>query len=123
MPRKAYNMRVHEFRRHTQWVHVLASLLHSLGAWHVVHVHRAVDSEGIAELHLLLLQWYRRDASMCPSSKRLLSVPVAPLACHTVARTEVRGNMVHMYIYKSPAVPTDAIFTINIETNGIKCCC
>ena len=66
----------------------------SLGEWHVVHVHRAEDSKGIAELHLLLLHWHRRDALTCPSSERLLSAPVAPLACHTVARsgTEVNFN-------------------------------
>ena len=70
----------------------------SLGVWHIVHVHRTVDSKGIAELHLLLLRWHRRDASMCPSSKRLLSVPVAPLACHTVARTEVNFDLGVRYV-------------------------
>ena len=52
------------------------SAQYQLGAWHVVHVHHAVDSKGIVELHLLLHRWHRRDASTCPSSKRLLSVPV-----------------------------------------------
>ena len=64
----------------------------SLEAWHVVH------APGIAELHLLLLRWHRRDASMYPSSKRLLSVPVVPLACHTVARTEVNFDLGVRYV-------------------------
>ena len=65
----------------------------SLGVWYVVHVHCEVDSKGIAELHLLLVRWHRRDASTCPSSKRLLSVSVTPLACHMVARTEVNFDL------------------------------
>ena len=51
-------------------------------------MYHAVDSKEIPELHLLLLRWHRRDVSTCPLSKRLLSVPVTPLACHMVARTE-----------------------------------
>ena len=61
-----------------------------------VHVHRAVDSKGIAELHLLLIRWHRRDASTCPSSKK--SVPVAPLANHIVARTEVNFDLSMRYV-------------------------
>ena len=64
-------------------------------------MHRAVDSKGIAELHLQYCYsdgTELRDASMCPSSKKLLSVPVAPLASHTVARTEVNFDLGVRYV-------------------------
>ena len=35
---------------------------------------------------------------MCSSSKKLLSVPVTPLASHTVARTEVNLDLGMHYV-------------------------